>query len=85
MILLDLQEEADVIGTEFAVSEGCYLSSVPKRDILNKENSLDPGPWTGKPRKVRTAAVPVSLPQQPSFECENTFIFLLTLLQELEY
>jgi hypothetical protein len=71
MILLDLQDE-DNIGTEFAVLRGVHLSSMPRREIINKENLLGPVPWTSKPRKMRTAAVPVSWPQRPSFECENS-------------
>ncbi|KDR13274.1 Mitotic checkpoint serine/threonine-protein kinase BUB1 [Zootermopsis nevadensis] len=54
----------DNIGIEFAVLEE-HLSSIPRREIINKENSLEPGPWTKKYRKMRTAAASVS---RPSFE-----------------
>jgi len=54
------------------------MSSVPRREILDKENMLDPGPWTSKPHKGHTAAVPVSRPQQPPFKCDNPFCLSLS-------
>ncbi|PNF15654.1 hypothetical protein B7P43_G15592 [Cryptotermes secundus] len=66
-VLTDFQDE-DNIGAEFAVLEGFHLSGVPQKDIVTKENTLKPGPWSSRPHRTHKAAVPLSRPQQPSFE-----------------
>jgi hypothetical protein len=52
------------------------MSGVPQRDILTKENTLNAGPWNSRPHRTHKAAVPVSRPQEPPFECEIPFICL---------
>jgi len=68
----DLQGQEDDTSEEFSVLRRVHLSSIPRREILNKENLLEPGPWNGKPHNNRKVAV-LSRPQQPSFECEASF------------
>ncbi|PSN56995.1 hypothetical protein C0J52_04234 [Blattella germanica] len=66
------QDEDDISDTaEFKVSGKHHLPNVPRRDIIVKENTLKPGPWTEKPRKKATVPAPVPVvrrPQQPSFQ-----------------
>jgi hypothetical protein len=64
-----LQNQEDDTSAEFSELRGVQLSSIPRREILSKENLLEPGPWNGKPHNNRKVAV-LSRPQQPSFECE---------------
>jgi len=68
----NLQGQEDDTTAEFSVLRRVNLSSIPRREILNKENLLEPGPWNGKPHNNRKVAV-LSRPQQPSFECEASF------------
>lgn len=67
-----MQGQEDDTTAEFSVLRRVNLSSIPRREILNKENLLEPGPWNGKPHNNRKVAV-LSRPQQPSFECEASF------------
>lgn len=78
---MNLQDKEDDTGAEFAVLRKVQLSSIPRKEILNKENFLEPGPWTGKPHKNKKAAVLLSQPQQPSFECKNSF----SIFVEIDY
>jgi hypothetical protein len=68
----NFQGQEDDKNAEFSVSRKVHLSSIPRREILNKENLLEPGPWNGKPLNNRKVAV-LSRPQQPSFECGASF------------
>jgi hypothetical protein len=76
-----LQDKEDDTGAEFSVFPRVHLPSIPRREVLNKENILKPGPWTGKPHKKNKAAVLLSRPQQPSFECEDSF----SIFVEIDY
>jgi hypothetical protein len=83
IILYDFQDEEDNPGAEFAVLGRVHLSGVPQRHLLTKENTLKPGPWNDRPHRTLKTAVPVSQPQQPSFECENPFICVALLQNRL--
>jgi hypothetical protein len=82
IILQDFKNSEDNLRAEFEEMGEVHLSGVPQRDILTKENTLNPGPWNSKPHRTHKTAVPLSRPQEPSFECENLFI-CLCLLQKL--
>jgi len=74
----NLQDQEDDTDAEFSVLRRLHLSSIPRREILNKENLLEPGPWNGKPHNNCKVAV-LSRPQQPSFECEASFSIFIEI------
>ena len=76
----NLQGQEDDTSAEFSELRRVHLSSIPRREILNKENLLEPGPWNGKPHNHRQVAV-LSQPQLPSFECEASFSIIIVIMQ----
>ncbi|XP_069677495.1 uncharacterized protein [Periplaneta americana] len=65
-------EEDNTENSEFEVVGRNHMPTVPRRDVINKENTLEPGPWNKKFRKLHTSTTATAAthfrPQHPSFE-----------------